>query len=168
MFRDFIRRLGRIFFWVSKWVTRPPFSACSLLLVSSPTAPRHRLRHISELFRVGLTDFCRNHAVLRDHRHPRCAVRDRKGAQSSAPGCHSRGRLGELVHPPRALAIPLDMGDAVSPRSGLGHAAGRDGRHFRSARAGRQIWSFCVGSRRSRAALRAPSSASVSNLSRNA
>ena len=31
----------------------------------------------------------------------------------SAPRCHPRSRLGQPVHAPRYLAVPVDLGDAV-------------------------------------------------------
>ena len=78
---------------------------------SGPSIPaRDRFRHVPELLRFGLTDFCHHHDILRDHRHPRCSLRDRQEARPSAPRCHSCGWLGKLVHPPRSLAIPCGSG----------------------------------------------------------
>src|SRR5262245_44234970 len=43
-----------------------------------------------------------------------------QGAQPPAPGRHRRGHLGERGHPRRAVAVPLDLGDALSPQTNSG------------------------------------------------
>src|SRR5215831_1422235 len=80
-------------------------------------------RPVSELFCALSAGFRGGGAVLRHYRHPRHPGKDRGVAPSSPPGRHPRRRMGEPVHATRAVAVSLDLGDGVPPRTRLGDVA---------------------------------------------
>src|SRR5438105_325427 len=80
-------------------------------------------RSVSQLFRALSAGFRGGGAVLRHHRDPRHSGQDCRVPRPSAPGRHPCGGMGEPVHPTRAVAVSLDLGDGVPPRTGLGDLA---------------------------------------------
>src|SRR5262245_63036654 len=80
-------------------------------------------RPISQLFRAVSADFRGRGAVLRHHRDPRHSGEDRGVTPSSPPGRNPRRRMGEPVHTARAVAVSLDLGDGLPPRTRLGDVA---------------------------------------------
>src|SRR5262245_9363560 len=80
-------------------------------------------RPISQLFCAVSAGFRGRGAVLRHHRDPRHPGEDRGVTRSSPPGRNPRRRMGEPVHAARAVAVSLDLGDGVPPRTRLGDLA---------------------------------------------
>ena len=120
--RDRVLRFGEARFWVSKWVVAAAIFVVILLAGIYLLATSNiDFDTFLNYFALGLLNFCAHHALLRHHRHPRRAIRNREASQSPASGCHPRGWLGEPLHAPRTLAVLMDLGDALPPRSRLGH-----------------------------------------------
>src|SRR6516164_6421633 len=84
-------------------------------------------RPISQLFRAISADFRGRGAVLWHHRDPRHPGEDRGVTPSSPPGRDPRRRMGEPVHAARAVAVSLDLGDGLPPRTRLGELASARG-----------------------------------------
>src|SRR5438105_9809352 len=82
-----------------------------------------RGRPVSQLFRAVSAGFRGRGAVLRHYRDPRHPGEDRGVPRSSPPGRDPRRRMGEPVHAARAVAVSLDLGDGVPPRTRLGDLA---------------------------------------------
>ena len=169
MFRDFIRRLGRIFFWVSKWVTAAAILGL-LLIVGIVSLLRHDIDFDTFLnyFALGLLIFVvitLFYGIIAIHDVPYEIAKARNHPHQDA--IHVAGWVSLFtLH----VLWPFLWIWAMLYRPDRGWACSRPRRTplpFSQSRP-TDLRSFCVGSRRSRAALRAPSSASVSNLSRNA
>ena len=123
MSKDNVRRFTLSFVWFAKWVLAPLILG-ALVIAGGVALYQQRIDFDTFLnyFALGLLIFVvitLFYGIIAIHDVPYEIAKTRP----SASRCNSCCRLGEPIYPARALAVSVDLGDAVPARSRLGVCA---------------------------------------------